>query len=416
MHVGMICPELTGHLNPMTALGKELCRRGRRVSFLVAPRVRERVERAGFGVLPVGAAEDAEIASDVARIGELSGMSAMRLTGRMMARMTELALRDVPRLIETAGIDALVVDQFSPAGALVAERLGVPYAIACNALACYIDPRVPPPPIGWRYRAGWLARLRNRLGNFLAVRLFEQFSGTRGRSPLLLIKPESFGRGLVQVAQQPEFFDFPRGPLPDHFHYTAPWHAPGRDADIDFPWEKLDGRPLVYASLGTLQNNLRHVYAAIVEAARGLDVQMVLALGNPRAMLDFAPPENVIVAGYAPQLPLLERAAVAVTHAGLNTALECLARDVPMVCLPVTNDQPGVARRVEWLGAGEVIPVGRARADRIRASLRRVLAEPAYREAAAKCRARLAGRNGPALAADLVLRAFTTRARVPARG
>ena len=201
--------------------------------------------------------------------------------------------------------------------------------------------------------------------------------------------------------------------MPDHFHYTGPWHAPERDEGIEFPWEKLDGRPLVYASLGTLQNKLRHVYAAMAEAARGLDMQMVLALGNPSAKLDITPPENVLVVGYAPQLPLLDRSTIAITHAGLNTVLECLARAVPMVCLPVTNDQPGVARRVEWLRAGEVLPVGRVTPARVRDCLIRVLSGRTYHDTATECRTKLALVDGVRRTADVIEEAFATGKRVP---
>ena len=50
------------------------------------------------------------------------------------------------------------------------------------------------------------------------------------------------------------FFDYPRERLPDNFHYTGPWHSVDFGDNLDFPWEKLDGRPLIYASMGTLQN------------------------------------------------------------------------------------------------------------------------------------------------------------------
>jgi len=49
-----------------------------------------------------------------------------------------------------------------------------------------------------------------------------------------------------------------------------------------------------------------------------------------------------IVVEFAPQLELLKRAALCITHAGLNTALECLSNGLPMVAIPITNDQPGL--------------------------------------------------------------------------
>ena len=76
-------------------------------------------------------------------------------------------------------------------------------------------------------------------------------------------------------------------------------------------------------------------------------------------------PGAPVVVGYAPQLDLVRRSALTISHGGLNTALESLAWGVPMVVLPVAYDQPGVGARVEWSGVGRSIPVGRLTVDRL---------------------------------------------------
>jgi len=412
MHIGFISPEMTGHLNPSLALGREIARRGCHVTVFTAPKALPKVERAGLGFAPIGEAEAAATEAGVAKLGEMSGLSATLQTVRMLRRATMTLERELPAAIRDSGVEGIVVDQVCPAGAVVADRLGLPYCVACNALACYADPSVPVPTLLWQYRPGGLIKLRNRLSTAVILPAFNRLAGVgRGDiSPMLLFL--EFERGLAHVAQQPSFFDFPRERLPDHLHYTGPWHEPARDDDLAFPWERLDGRPLVYASLGTLQNKLRHVYAAISESVAGLDLQLVIALGSSVASVDLPPRENVIVVPYAPQLRLLDRAAAAITHAGLNTALECLSRGVPMVCLPVTNDQPGVARRVEWLGAGEVLPVRRVNVARLRRLLIRVLDTPRYAETASRCRDEIEAANGLVAAADVIERALTRREQV----
>ena len=45
-HFGAICPAATGHLNPMTALGRELQRRGHRVTVLGMPDAETKIGRA----------------------------------------------------------------------------------------------------------------------------------------------------------------------------------------------------------------------------------------------------------------------------------------------------------------------------------------------------------------------------------
>lgn len=92
-------------------------------------------------------------------------------------------------------------------------------------------------------------------------------------------------------------------------------------------------------------------------------------------------PGDPIVVEYAPQLALLDRAAlaIAIAHAGLNTTLEALARGVPLVAVPVANDQPGVGARIAWTGTGEVIPLKRLSAAKLKQAIGRVLQESHYR-------------------------------------
>ncbi len=405
-----------GHLNPMTTLGRELARRGHRVSLVGSPDARAKADACGFDLLPVGVPEheSGRPAAGLTRLAELKGIAALRLTGRLLREVTLIGLRDMPEAIVRAGVDACVVDQVSPEGVAVAEVANRPFVVVCNALAMHQEPSVPPPVLGWKYRTGWAARFRNRLGNRLLelavaplVRVVNAYRTAHGL-PTYRLSDKSL-IGLAQIAQQPAFFDFPRTQLPAHFHYTGPWHGSQRDTETaTFPWGKLTGRPLVYASLGTVQNRLHGVFAAILEGCAPLDVQVVVSLGRADGVWNGAVPANAIVVPFAPQLTLLKRASVLVTHAGLNTSLEGLAHGVPMLCVPVTNDQPGVARRVEWLGAGEILKPHRVTAERVRAAVVRLLNDERYRTTVRQLRDQTAAAPGVARAADIVEEAFFT--------
>ena len=189
--------------------------------------------------------------------------------------------------------------------------------------------------------------------------------------------------------------------LPETFCYTGPFHREGRDRAVEFDFDRLDGRPLVYASMGTLQNRLLPVFHTVAEACAGLDVQLVIALGGSGAELPEGLPGEPVVAPMAPQLELVSRAAAVVTHAGLNTTLECLAQGVPMVAIPVTNDQPGVAARIRWLGVGEVIPLRRLTPPRLRQALQLVLKDPIYRDQAALLAREIVEEKGLEQAAEI---------------
>src|SRR5208283_1620143 len=96
---------------------------------------------------------------------------------------------------------------------------------------------------------------------------------------------------------------------------------------------------------------------------------------------------NPLALQYVPQLEILKKARLCITHAGLNTVLESLANAVPMVAIPITNDQPGVAARLAWTGAGEFIPSKKLTPSALRAAIQRVLGQPEYSRHAATMQA-----------------------------
>jgi UDP:flavonoid glycosyltransferase YjiC (YdhE family) len=64
----------------------------------------------------------------------------------------------------------------------------------------------------------------------------------------------------------------------------------------------------------------------------------------------------------------------------LNTVLESLTNGVPLVALPVTNDQPGVAARIRTKGVGDFLTNSELSAERLKDLIQRVLSDPKYRE------------------------------------
>ncbi len=421
-HVGLICPELSGHLNPMTTLGRELKRRGHRVTVVARPDARRKAEAAGLGFAAIGAEEFPEgaIRASSEELGRLSGLRAIQFTAELLRRGAATILRDAPEVIRREQIDALLVDQVAQAGGTIGDRLGLPHVTVCNALAMNPDPMAPPGVLPWPYLPGRLGRVRNALGGtvlrWLALPIVKEIDRYRALHLLPRLRGGlSASSGLAQIAQQPAFFDFPRSALPDCFHYTGPWHDEGSGEEIAFPWEKLDGRPLIYASMGTLQNRLEFIFQTIAAACAGLEVQLVISLGSREQDADALAKKfagSPIVVAFAPQLALLRRAALSITHAGLNTALESLSHGLPMVAIPITNDQPGVASRLAWLRVAEVVQPRQLTVPRLRAAVEKVLREPSYRNEARRRQEEIRQVNGVARAVDLAEEAFTTRRTV----
>jgi MGT family glycosyltransferase len=151
----------------------------------------------------------------------------------------------------------------------------------------------------------------------------------------------------------------------------------------------------VYASLGTLQNSREAVFRCFAEACTGFDVQLVISHGG--GLTDgqaSSLPGTPLVVRYAPQETLLERAHLTLTHAGLNTVLDSLAHGVPLVAVPITYEQPSIARRLEWHVCGASISLGQLNARRLRARVASVLQDRCYRDGAARVKAGISTSGG----------------------
>jgi MGT family glycosyltransferase len=207
---------------------------------------------------------------------------------------------------------------------------------------------------------------------------------------------------LAIITRHISEFEFPRQLLP-HFHFTGPFHNSIEREPVEFPFEKLNGKPLIYASMGTLQNRLDYVFRTIAEACANLNAQLVISLGgglDPEAFPNL--PGNPLVVKYAPQLELLQKASLNITHAGLNTALESLSYGVPMVAIPVTDDQPGVAARIAWTGAGEFVPLSRLSVPCLRQTIKRVCTKESYKQNATRLQEAIEPTGGVSRAADII--------------
>src|SRR3954452_21309017 len=82
MHLGLLCPELTGHLNPLTTLGRELQRRGHTVTVVARPDGEKKARAAGLAFSPIGEHEFpvGSVARTSAELGRLSGLKAVKFT------------------------------------------------------------------------------------------------------------------------------------------------------------------------------------------------------------------------------------------------------------------------------------------------------------------------------------------------
>ncbi len=415
-HFGIISVASTGPLNTMLPLGQELQRRGHRVTLIGILDAQSKTITAGLEFKGVGEKEfpAGAMAESLDQLGKLQGLAALQYTINILKQEATVILRDAPEAMRKLDVEALLVNQGSPEGGTVADFLDIPFITVCSAVILNRDPNVPPFNTHWQYSSAWWALMRNKIGyqilNRVAKPIRDVINEYRQKYNLSQYShPNENYSKLAQISQAPAEFEFPRTNLPRWFHFTGPYHCSASREPVPFPFEKLIGKPLIYASMGTLQNRLIKVFHDIASACEELDAQLVISLGGsakPESLPELS--GNPLVVEYAPQLELLQQAALMITHAGMNTTMECLMNGVPMVAIPVPNDQPGVAARIAWTGAGETIPLSKLSVGRLHNAVKKVLTEDSYKKNALRLQQAIKRAGGVSRAADIIEQAVST--------
>jgi zeaxanthin glucosyltransferase len=417
MKIGFLSLPLTGHLNPMTALARKLKSRGHEVVFIGVPDIGSVVRAAGLEFIPFCESEYplGTVARTWGAIANLHGLDVIRYTARKLTPgLVKAALEHLPGKIAESGVDSLVLDTAYRFLGIVPMHLRLPYVQIWNVLHFDVSGSTPLMFYSWPHETSPEALARNVKGLQMLRELREPMMpivrsyAERNGLKIDWSNPAATSSKLAVITQTPKEFDFPIAHLTSQFHYAGPFHDNEGRQPVPFPWERLNGKPLIYASMGTLVNGLRKVYGTILEAVSEFpEMQMVLSVGrnfNPDDLGRI--PSNTIVVRAAPQIDLLKRAALCITHAGLNTALEALAQGVPMVAIPVGFDQPGVAARIAYHGVGEFIEVGDLTTRRLSDLIAKIEENPKYREKAGWFQKVLSEARGLEVAADVIEQAF----------
>jgi len=405
-----------GHVNPTLPVIRELAGRGEEISYFGTERFSSAIRQTGANFCPYservhmpdqGPGPFAQVSTTLETLLEFCGA------------VLDEHLDAVRKLRPTH----VMMDSFAPWGRMVAQLLKLPAIVSVPSILINraIDARygagpelMPEDP---RLTAEWCAwfgaRCHSRL---LGYRLPEPVS-----PPQLL---QTYGDlNLVYTSRlfQPmeECFDEQR------FQFVGPCCA-FRPDPPPFPFERLDDRPLVLVSLGTVYGRRTDFLRRCMEELAYGPWQVVIATGGDsnvgntpgdtagdapggtsrdtrRDSAGDAAPPNIIVRSSVPQVEILRRAAAFVTHGGMNSVQEALYYGVPLVMAPQAADQFWISERTAELGAGMVLDASRLKPGDIRTSVARALSGLGYASAAARIAQSLHSAGGHTKAADEIL-------------
>ncbi len=198
-----------------------------------------------------------------------------------------------------------------------------------------------------------------------------------------------------------QHFDFDCQPLPPKQHYVGPllWELPEpAPTFLDEP-----GLPWVLIALSSDPQDDVLIARLALRALAATSVRVLVTIGAGHDQKELEPiPANARVEHQVPHGPVLERALLMVGHAGHGSVMKALWRGVPMVLVPWTRDQPGVAARAERLGVAKVVRRQELSEESLRQTVREVMADSGYRKRAALEAERLQTKDPAGRAAELI--------------
>ena len=154
--------------------------------------------------------------------------------------------------------------------------------------------------------------------------------------------------------------------------------------------------------MGTVNNDMMPLYKRCLSALAETDYQVIMSVGHLVSIEAFGQlSENISIFPHVDQIAVLQQADVFVSHCGMNSTNESLYFGIPLIMLPQTSEQGGVAERVHQLGAG--VKLDKTDTKSILGAIETVISDMTYKKSAIKISESFKRCPGAKGAADKIL-------------
>ncbi|HWW38135.1 macrolide family glycosyltransferase, partial [Pedobacter sp.] len=276
--------------------------------------------------------------------------------------------------IEGLKFDYMVCSAAYPYATVIAQVLNIPLVSSYAVFATFKDLFSKKQPGSDNGPMGLNAEV---LAQFKKVRasLMEKHRVNISEDILSLF----FNKGNLNIIYTSKYFIPHPEDYDDSFIFIGP-PVFNKKYDVDFPFEKLEGRKVIYISLGTIfSNHSDELNRLFLKSFADTDYIVVMAAYDVD-LSQYQIPENFIIRNYIPQLQMLKYTSAAITHAGMNSIGDLLYHKVPFVSIPLGADQFFMANRAQELGATIVLNSQDLDTELLKKSVETVLTDPEYRK------------------------------------
>ncbi len=282
-------------------------------------------------------------------------------------------------VLTSQNVNLILLDSIFSSLTLPALKSRIPVLIFNTSLASTFNFRCPPVFSGLSSKCNpaWLSVFRNALVwiYYLARPWYRIQQGKLYWLRAGVLPPRSFSKSVkklggkvnwteygprldtAELIASPMEFDFPQSNFKRPRIYIGSCVDVTR-REIDVNCGELDvEKPLLYCSLGTYSHAYPYsdrLFKVVIDVLRKRhDLQAILQIGSAKEVESFGLlPPRIKLLKEAPQLQILSKTDIFITHGGLSSVREAIHFGVPMLVFPCWNDQPGNAARVVVHGLG----------------------------------------------------------------
>lgn len=398
MRVLIATTPAPGHIVSMLGVAGELSRRGYEVRWYTGRAFQDQVERAGARFEPMSEALDFGGRSREEAFPNhagLTGLASFKVGVRDIFYHTAPGqLTDLLRVLERFPADCILADDMCYGACFASERTSLPLAWLSNSIYILGSRDTAPLGLGLQPSSSPLGRARNALlrfvGDHVSMRDLRR-EANRVRASVNL--PPLGTRAMENIARPPHLylvttvpsFEFPRTDLLPGTHFIGGlFGMPPERFDPPAWWHELEaGQPVVLITQGTTANDVDRLLVPAVRALAHEDFLVVVTTGSDLDIELLRPlPANVRLERFVSYHHLLPHVDVLLTNGGYNGVNAALAHGVPLVAAPATEENPDVAARIAWSGAGVVLPRRAVSEDTLHSAVVTVLRDDRYRQRA----------------------------------
>lgn len=360
-----------GHVNPTLGIVDELVKQGESVTYLCTDEFKNEIEKAGAHFIGYSK-ENNPLTKRRKAASHMDANNFLDYVGEMI-NSSDSIIKDILCSIKDLKFDYMVYGAIFPVANIITQILKIP---SISSFAIFATPKelmlqqkeffdislLKEHPVNAIYKQV-SNQLKEKYNAKLPNKIFEMF----------------FNKGDINIAYTSKYFVSHTEYYDDSFKFIGP-PIYDRKENLDFPFEKLEGKKVVYISLGTVFNDTNmKLYDIFFKTFSNMDVIVVMAAYNVD-LSQFDIPDNFIVRNYVPQSKILKYTDVAVTHAGMNSTNDLIYNNVPFVAIPIGADQPYMASRASELGAAISLDKDNITPEILRSSVKKVLSDHKYIE------------------------------------